>query len=172
MISIGTVCLWDSDVFHRKGNVSTWGRCLMCDSCDRSFLLPFPVTEAQSRHICVSPGWLHPQWSQISKPLQTGHGWDNGFPSTAMLTVLGHIPSSLLPTELQKELSTYSFTAPWEKPSQKVLFWDILLLHFYSIIAHLKYRKSVLTLMIMGLHLCYQQTFYHPSGRLWEWAQS
>lgn len=157
--------LWDSDVFHRKGNVSTLERCLY--SCDWSFVLPFPVTEARAEpHTCVLPGWLHPQWSQISQPLQTGHGWDNSFPSTPVLTMLGQIPISLPPTELQKELSAWSFTAPWEKPPQKVLFWAILLLHFYPITAHLKYLCFYIDDNKM-LHLCYQQRSYHPFGRLW-----
>jgi len=47
-------------------------------------------------------------------------------------------------------------------------FWAILLLHFYSITAHLKSSESIFTLIIIRLHIyraCYKQT--HPLS-LWE----
>lgn len=157
----------------------------MPNSCDRSFLLPFPVIETQSRptHLClaqVAASSAEPN-IQTSKPLQTGHGWDISFPSTAVLTMLGRIPISLPPTGLQKELSTYSFTAPWEKPSQKVLFKTRLLMIILSHpVATFLFHYSPLEISWVcfytddnkTLHLCYQQTRHHPFGRLWGRAQS
>lgn len=85
------------------------------------FFFPFPVIETQSRPTHLSLTWVAA--SSVEPNIYTLANrrlLSQEPPHTAALATPGYIPIFLLPTELQKELSTCSFTAAWKKPSLKV----------------------------------------------------
>lgn len=141
----------------------------MPNSCDRSFLLPFPVIETQSRptHLClaqVAASSAEPNietlanrpWLRHQLPIHS---------SADHAGTHSHFPTAHRAAEGTQYLQLYGSvgeTIPkkfYLKQGSWWLFWAILLLHFYSITAHLKYPESVFTLMI--IRLCIYATNKH-----------